>query len=41
MVDSFAAIMVNVVGFKNVINAWEDQLTNVIEDFKEDLSITS
>ena len=24
VVDSFAAIMVNVIGFKDVFNAWED-----------------
>jgi hypothetical protein len=41
VVDSFAAIMVNVIGHKDVLNAWEEQLTTVIEDFKEDLSITS
>lgn len=41
VVDNFAAIMVNVIGFKDVFNAWEEQVETTIDDFKEDLSITS
>ena len=35
MLDSFAAVMVRVVGFKELYEAWENQCRSTIENFKE------
>ena len=38
MIDSFAAILIRVVGYKNAFNAWEDQMISVIEEYREDIT---
>jgi len=35
VIDSFAAILVRVVGYKDVYEAWENQYKSAIDDFKE------
>lgn len=35
LIDSFAAIMVRVIGYKELYEAWENQYTSQIDDFKE------
>lgn len=35
VLDSFAAVMVRVVGFKELYEAWENQCRSVVENFKE------
>lgn len=35
VLDSFAAVMVRVVGFKELYEAWENQCRSDIENFKE------
>lgn len=35
VIDSFAAILVRVVGFKEIYEAWENQYQSIIEDFRE------
>ena len=39
VIDSFAAIMVRVVGFKEIYEAWENQYQSYIDDFKENDTI--
>ena len=34
--DSFATIMVGVIGYKEVYEAWENEFKSVIDDFKEE-----
>ena len=34
--ESFAAIMVRVIGFKDIYSAWEEQWISTIDDFKID-----
>lgn len=34
IVDSFAAILIRVVGFKEIYEAWENQYQSAIDDFK-------
>jgi hypothetical protein len=36
LVDSFATIMVGVIGYKEVYEAWENEYKSVIDDFKEE-----
>mmetsp|Transcript_17901 Transcript_17901/g.30438 ORF Transcript_17901/g.30438 Transcript_17901/m.30438 type:complete len:723 (+) Transcript_17901:935-3103(+) len=36
IIDSFAAILVRVVGFNELYDAWEQQFISVIEDFEDD-----
>ena len=35
ILDSFAAIMVRVIGFKDLYEAWESQVRSEFENFKE------
>ena len=41
LIDSFAAIMVRVIGYKELYEAWENQYTSQIDDFKESDQIQS
>jgi|SaaInl33SG_5_DNA_1037386.scaffolds.fasta_scaffold17482_1 hypothetical protein len=41
LIDSFAAIMVRVIGYKELYEAWENQYTSQIDDFKESDQISS
>ena len=41
VIDSFAAILVRVVGFKDLYEAWEQQYQSTIEDFRENDTILS
>lgn len=34
IIDSFAAILIRVIGFKDLYTAWEDQVISVIDDYK-------
>ena len=34
--DSFAAIMIRVIGFKDIYSAWESQVISIIDDYMED-----
>ena len=34
IIDSFAAILIRVIGFKDLYTAWEDQVVSVIDDYK-------
>lgn len=36
LVDSFATIMVGVIGYKEVYEAWENEYKSVIDDFREE-----
>ena len=36
LVDSFATIMVNVIGYKEIYEAWENEYKSTIDDFKEE-----
>ena len=42
VIDSFAAILVRVIGFKEIYEAWENQYRSTIDDYKENdtLAIT-
>ena len=41
VIDSFAAILIRVVGYKDAFNAWEDQMISVIDEYTEDTSTDS
>ena len=41
MVDSFATIMVGVIGYKEVYEAWENEYKSTIDEFKEEGAATA